>query len=317
MERFVSRTELESLLASVARRTPDPRAGIFGPASITWKINREAALFLGAGRAALLQLAHPWVAAALTQHSSLLGDPVARFQNTFRVVFTMVFGSLHQALEAARHLHKLHTHIQGELTEPVGGWPRGSHYEANEMAALRWVYATLVESAVLAYECVGHLPDAEREQYYQESKTMAALFGIPSEELPDSWDAFMEYNQEMAGAGALGVSEASRAMANALLSGAGSRIRPPRWYRALTVEWLPGRIRDDFRLQLLIPDERAAARARRWLPRLWRMLPSFLRFVGPYQEGAARISNHSANALVRISNRFWIGQSHLPFTEEP
>lgn len=71
--------------------TSDPHAGIFGPSSISWKVNRESVLFLGAGRAALLQLAHPWVAAALHQHSNLGTDPIARFHNTFRVVFTMVF----------------------------------------------------------------------------------------------------------------------------------------------------------------------------------------------------------------------------------
>ena len=32
-------------------------SGIFGPQSMSWRINREAAIFLGAGRALLLQLA--------------------------------------------------------------------------------------------------------------------------------------------------------------------------------------------------------------------------------------------------------------------
>ena len=89
-EHLVSRAELESLLAAVTAQMTDPGAGIFGPAPMTWKVNREAALFLGAGRAALLQRAHPWVATALEQHSSLLGDPIARFHNRFPIVFTMV-----------------------------------------------------------------------------------------------------------------------------------------------------------------------------------------------------------------------------------
>jgi uncharacterized protein (DUF2236 family) len=321
MERLVSRLELESLLASIAHRPEDqrrdPRAGIFGPSSVTWKINREAALFLGAGRAALLQLAHPWVATALTQHSSLLGDPIARFQNTFRIVFTMIFGSVGQAFAASRHLHTLHTGIRGEMSDTVAAWPRGSHYEANEIAALRWVFATLVASAVLAYECVGHLSDAEREQYYEESKTTAALFGIPADALPRDWAAFDEYCRAMVASDTLGVSPTARSMGHAILSGAGSWIRPPRWYRTLTVGWLPVRIRNEFGLPLSLRGERAAARARRWLPRLWKMLPPFLRFVGPYREAMARISNHSVSGFTRISNRFWIGQSHLPFTEEP
>src|SRR6266567_9363050 len=93
----VSRDESAALIAAVEHATPDPRAGIFGPNSISWKINRESALFLGAARAALLQLAHPWVATALEQHSSLMSRPIARFHSTFRIVFAMIFGSLDQA----------------------------------------------------------------------------------------------------------------------------------------------------------------------------------------------------------------------------
>ncbi|HSM78680.1 MAG TPA: oxygenase MpaB family protein, partial [Bryobacteraceae bacterium] len=83
---------------------------------MSWRINRESALFLGAGRAALLQLAHPWVVAALEKHSNLISRPIARFHNTFRIVFAMIFGSLDQAVAASRHLYTVHTYIHGEMT---------------------------------------------------------------------------------------------------------------------------------------------------------------------------------------------------------
>ena len=307
---LVSRSSLESLLASVAGSAPDPRAGIFGPASITWRINRESAVFLGAGRAALLQIAHPWVAAALSQHSTVLRDPIARFHNTFRIVYTMIYGSVPQALAASRHLHTLHTRIQGEMHEPVGRWPRGAHYEANEIAALRWVYATLVESAILALELVLPLTESDRNQYFQESKTLAALVGIPSFALPPDWPAFREYCRETIESDIIGVDPAARAMGQAVLRGAGSWIRPPRWYRALTAEWLPPRLRSQFGFT---SDEASAACARRWLPRLYPLLPPSLRFVGPYREAQARLHNRPAGVLIRGSNRFWIGQPTLPF----
>src|SRR5579859_3168384 len=132
----VSRAAIERLWALVREQTHDPRAGIFGPSSVSWRVNRESALFLGAGRAALLQLAHPWVAAALDQHSNLRNDPLARFHNTFRVVFTMIFGTLDQALAASHHLYHLHTRIKGELPASAGAYPQGAHYQANEMHAL-------------------------------------------------------------------------------------------------------------------------------------------------------------------------------------
>ena len=155
----MSPADSEALLAAVeaaalARNGADRRAGIFGPESINWKINRESALFLGAGRAALLQLAHPWVVTALEQHSNVMSRPIARFHNTFRIVFAVIFGSLDQAMAASRSLYRLHTRIQGEMPRDVAAYRRGSHYQANEIAALRWVHATLIETAVLAYECV-------------------------------------------------------------------------------------------------------------------------------------------------------------------
>ncbi len=48
------------------------------PDSMPW-VHCEAGLFLGAGRAALLQLAHPWVAQAIQDHSQVMYMPIVRF----------------------------------------------------------------------------------------------------------------------------------------------------------------------------------------------------------------------------------------------
>src|SRR5271165_3225561 len=118
--RIVSAAYLERLLGEVARSSAGTSAGLFGPDSVSWKINREAALFLAAGRATLLQLAHPWVAAAIAEHSRSLHDPIGRLHQTFRVMFTMVFGSTEQAVTAARHLHRRHDGVRGKIPEVAG-----------------------------------------------------------------------------------------------------------------------------------------------------------------------------------------------------
>ncbi len=308
----VSQADFQSLLDAIAARTADPRAGIFGPESMTWKVNRESALFLGAGRAALLQLAHPWVAVALQQHSDLMRNPLGRFHGTFRVVFSMIFGTRDQAFAAARHLYQLHTYIEGRLPDPVARFPERSHYQALEIDALRWVYATLVESAVLAYELVQPpLTPAERESYYRESKTMAALFGLPAHALPEDWAGFETYNREMAASDTLGVNDLSRHMAHRLLQGAGSWVVPPRWYRALTAMLLPDRLREAFALRYGAADQASLEHASLWLPLLYRTLPESVRFVGPYHEARARLAGHTSGPLTRLSNQFWIGQQHL------
>lgn len=314
---LVSAADLEVLLASVAREPGTSHAGIFGPDSITWKVDRESALFLGAGRAALLQLAHPWVTAALTQHSSLLSQPIARFHNTFRVVFTMIFGTQSQAFRSARRLHALHTQIRGELPEGVGRYERGTHYDANEIGALRWVFATLVDSGLMAYESVlPPLTAEEREKYYAEAKTMAALFGIPAHALPPDWETFTAYNKEMFQSNSLGANDQARMLAKNLLSGAGSWIRPPLWYRALTTYWIPERLREEFGLKFDADARRSAEGALHWLPKVYGKLPGFIRFVGPYQEAQRRLSDRTISATVHWSNRFWIGQAQMPPAKE-
>src|SRR5439155_3887213 len=131
LPRAVSEAELDHQLAITCDAAGDGRAGVFGPGSLMWQIDREAAAFLGAGRAVLLQLAHPWVAAAIARHSRVLADPIGRFHGTFNLMFTMVFGTTEQALAAARRLHDRHSQIGGELAEAAGPFAAGSRYRAN------------------------------------------------------------------------------------------------------------------------------------------------------------------------------------------
>src|ERR1700760_3867736 len=90
---IVTEEDLERQLTFLQSAAAGESAGIFGPKSVLWRVNREAAVFLGAGRALALQLAHPWVAAAVDAHSQALSDPIGRFQRTFSIVLTMTFGT--------------------------------------------------------------------------------------------------------------------------------------------------------------------------------------------------------------------------------
>src|SRR5207249_3909926 len=152
------------------------RSGIFGPQSEIWRVDREAAIFLGAGRALLLQLAHPWVAAAIAQHSHTLADPIGRFHRTFGIVFNLVFGDLEHSLAAARQLHRRHSAISGTLRSAAGPYDAGSGYFANSLPALRWVWATLTDTALVAYQLVTSAPSPHvRDQYYADNQRLAAL----------------------------------------------------------------------------------------------------------------------------------------------
>jgi uncharacterized protein (DUF2236 family) len=309
----VSAAEFERSLELVRASAAGAREGVFGPASMTWRVDREAAVFLGAGRALLLQLAHPWVAAAVADQSRVFADPVGRFHRTFGVTFTMVFGSLDQALAVARKLYQRHEAVTGVLPQSAGPFVAGASYHANEVAALRWVHATLVETALLAHDLVlPKLSDSERERYWSEVRLYAALFGIPPDSLPPDWASFVAYSDGMAASDVLTVSPAARDIAQQIFSGRVTGIRPPLWYRALTAELLPERLREAFELPLGEAERRSAARAVGWMRRIYPSLPQRLRIVGPCQEAEERLKGRDRPSLAtRGLNRLWIGRPSM------
>ncbi len=309
----VTEDDLERELAMVRAAAAERAGGVFGPDSMVWRIDREAATFLAAGRALLLQLSHPWVAAAIAGHSKSLADPIGRFHRTFGLVFTMVFGTTDEAVAAARRLYRRHAMIAGVLAESAGRFPAGSAYCANDLAALRWVFATLADSAIVAFELV-HPPLSvtEREHYYAEFRRFASFFGIPQTALPQSWPAFADYVEQMLASDTLAVGSAARAIAPKLFAGAGTWLRSPSWYRALTASLLPGRLRDEFALRWGTAEERTANRALALLRFVYPRIPASLRYVGPYREACARLAGDIRPAiLTRLLNRFWIGRNSI------
>jgi uncharacterized protein (DUF2236 family) len=309
----VDEAALERALEALRATAPGAEIGLFGPRSLMWRVDREAAIFLGAGRALLLQLAHPWVAAGIADHSVSLADPIGRFHRTFGIVFTMVFGTVDQALAAARRLHRRHAGINGVLKEDAGRFAAGSRYAANDLAALAWVHATLIETALLAQDLVRPpLNPAERERYYAETRNFARLFGIPPEALPACWADFAAFVEATVASDTLTVSKTAQEIARQIFSGAGSSLRMPAWYRAVTAMLLPPRLREPFGFAYGESERRLAERAVAWLRRVYPLLPGALRFVGPYQEAERRLAGRPPGTAAALANRFWIGAIKMP-----
>jgi uncharacterized protein (DUF2236 family) len=311
---LVSAESLEYELSRMRTAAAGSLSGVFGPRSVTWQIDRESAIFLGAGRALLLQLAHPWVAAAIAQHSDTFANPVRRFHRTFSAMFSMVFGTLDQSISTARRLHRRHTAIKGRLRFPAGPFPAGSPYCANAISALRWVHATLIETALVAYELMlPPLTPQRREQYYRESRLFAALFGIPNEALPDDWIAFSAYTQAMAHSDQLVVTDQTRTMARRLIAGADLWLPVPASYQDITAALLPLPIREAFGFPRSAARQQDVRRLIAHICRFYSLLPTRLRYVGPYQEAEQRLAGKArADVVTRVCNRFWIGRAELP-----
>ncbi|MEP7120256.1 MAG: oxygenase MpaB family protein [Byssovorax sp.] len=288
---IVTQSQLERRIAEISAGVKDPRAGLFGPGSMTWRISRESIVFLGAGRAALLQLAHPYVAHGIEQHSATRADPVGRFNRTFLHVYGMIFGDLESAVTAARRVRKVHDRIHGVIDEDVGRYPRGHRYTAHDEPALLWVFATLTETSVMAYELgVGRLSAAEKDAYYQEIKLFAGLFGIAEAAMPPDWPAFKRYCEETMACDAVAVGRPARETARFLLTPPRGVLGPfMRSYAALTTGLLPPRLREAFGLAFGPAEEASFRRTLRAVELGWPLLPDRLRWVPDYVEARRRI----------------------------
>jgi uncharacterized protein (DUF2236 family) len=294
---LVSRTQLDTRVTEACAHVVDPNVGLFGPSSKLWEVNREAIVFLGAGRASLLQLAHPWVAYGVEHHSLTRSDPYGRFQRTFKQVFAMIYGDLDAVRRAAREVHAIHNHIVGTMPMQVGRYRTDSRYRANTPHALFWVHATLFDTAVWCFEnVVRPLSIAEKNRYYEDTKRFALLFGIPDAVIPKTWDDFQRYMTRALESDMLDVAPAARDMAGFLFAPTVPRLASPivdvigPRYAELTAWLMPERLSRGFGL----------SRGGRLGKLRFDATLGALRAVHPRLPDRARFLPHYLNAMRRV-----------------
>jgi len=288
------RASLDAVEADVAHL---PAAhGVHGPGTISWEVSREVILFLGGGCASLLQLAHPYVAHAIEEHSATRSDPVGRFNRTFQHVYAMVLGDRESALRSARRVRAIHEAVRGEIDEDVGRFREGHPYLANDADALLWVHATLTHTSIQVYEAtVRELTAEERDRYWEESKRFAWLFGIPDAILPRDWKDFERYWWRTLESDVLAVGAPAREIGTFLLTPPNRASTPLlRWYRLMTAGLLPERLRAPFGLRFGAFDRRLFDASHRTLRATYPQLPRRLRDVPAFVEAERRLRGEEA-----------------------
>jgi uncharacterized protein (DUF2236 family) len=257
--------------------------GLFGPDSVTWRVNREGVLLLGGGTALILQLSHPLVAAGVAEHSNYRDEPWARLYRTLDMTTKIMFGPTALAEDTARKLRHVHGLIRGETTEAAGRFPAGTKYDARTPELLMWVHATLVHVGLDVYRrYVGPLPIGDQQRYYEEQKLAGEKFGIPREKQPETFADFNDYFDAM-------LEGDDTAVTSALLDVVDATLHPPlpRVARPLvealnlaTIGLLPASLRAELglpwgpaRRRLFDASRVVLSRSLPVLPRLFREFP--------------------------------------------
>jgi uncharacterized protein (DUF2236 family) len=259
-------------------------SGLFGPGSVTWRVNREGALLIGGGAAAILQVAHPLVAAGVGEHSRYREDPFGRLQRTLDLTTKITFGSTETAFKGKRAIEMAHKRVHGELPWDAGRFPAGTPYNANDSVLQMWVHATLVATSLEVYKrWIGPLTITDQRRFYDEQKTMGEMFGVPIEMQPPTLADFFDYYDEMLASDQLASTPVLHEVTESILQPeiplhgrplsdaiklATAYLMTPRWRKELGLPWGPNRER------LLDASRFVFRRALPLLPRVAREFPA-------------------------------------------
>lgn len=245
-----------------------------------WRVNREAAVTLAGTCAILMQFAHPGVAAGVRDHSQFETDPTGRLRRTFDLTLAWVFGDREQALDAARTVNRRHDTVQGP------------GYSAKDPDLLLWVQATLVYSAIRGYRSfVGPLSAVEADGYYQDTKTIGTLLGIPPSIYPSTLDRLREYLHAQIADGIVHVGDDARRM--------GDMVLQPRFpgvprvaftpLKTITAGLLPATLREQYGFRWNRGDRLIFATCNRVLPYVLRVTPAAFRYLPPARHAYRRL----------------------------
>jgi uncharacterized protein (DUF2236 family) len=144
----------------------------------------------------------------------------------------------------------MHRKVRGRLRQPVGRFPAGTEYRADDPELLMWVLFTLVDSGLVVYRTyVGELSRDDEAAYWRDYRTVGRLFGLRADEMPRTLADLDDYRRAMLEGDTLVVTEWARERARAIV------LDPPVPLAArplvetanfVTIALLPDQIREQY-----------------------------------------------------------------------
>jgi uncharacterized protein (DUF2236 family) len=207
----------------------------------------DGVLIAGGARAILLQVADPVVAAGVARHSDFAHRPVERLRNTLTFAYAVVLGTPEDRAAVVANVRRRHMPVDRATDEQLQ----------------LWVAATLYDSAAkVHYRVFGGTPDVLADELYADYARLGTTLEMPQKLWPPGRLAFADYfDQRMT---ELNITDDARAIAHDLFA----PVTAPWWLRAglplarlLTIDLLPGSLRDAYGFEWTARIER---RANRW-----------------------------------------------------
>lgn len=276
--------------AWVRARCEDPSLGLFGPESLAWTLVREPAYLLGGVAAVLLQMAHPAVVAGVSTYSTFQTDLLGRIRRTSQALYSLVFGTLDDALGTSRRMHNIHARVKGVIDEPGSPW-HGRSYRANEQDLLAWVSMTAALAGRGAFEAfVRPIEASERARDWEDLRRGTVVSGVDPDTLPATREDFIaRFHQIAETSPDLYVGDKARAVARVLFE---TPFSKGIFDRITTTALLPPRLRAMYGLPWGATEQRAFDRRRRGFKLVRALAPAHLRYVPAWHQAQRRVAAH-------------------------
>jgi uncharacterized protein (DUF2236 family) len=232
-------------------------SGLFPDTAIIRRVHRERAVALSGPRALLMQAAHPLAVSGLLAHSAALDEPYERLSRTAEVINTIIFGERREANRLTARVRAMHARVRGRLPRPVGPYPAGTPYRANDPELLMWVLFTVADSALEVYRrYVGPLKPDEQARFWHDYRLVGELFGLCPPDMPADLEELAAYRRSMLDGNRLHVGDWARERAREIV------FEPPVPWAArplveavnfVTIELLPAPLRSAYGFAALPP----------------------------------------------------------------
>jgi uncharacterized protein (DUF2236 family) len=218
-------------------------------------------------RSLMLQSLHAVSLAGLLKDTSGMRDPEARARRTQLAMETIYWGTWDEARQITDRIHRIHTHIKGEVGPTGGSVPANTRYDALDERLQQWIIASIIDSGIAVYELFqGRLTEVEKDQFVREYATVASLFRVPASHQWTSYRQFQSYMDSMyATLGQTGgdpyaqleITAENRELVLKLVMDPGNAlVDVPQWHRAVNAV-LPPHVREAFGLTCTTIDAQA------------------------------------------------------------
>lgn len=171
--------------------------------SLLRRVHEQKAVGLMYGQRALcVGAVKPLNYVGTSEHTANKLTPFKRLAHTAVMFEAVFFAPRAEADRVLQSVQRMHERVQGTLPQDAGAhYPAGTPYSAFDPQLMLWTVAVIADSAEWFYDhLVRPLRNCEREALWQDYLRFGELFGMPTDQAPQSHPEFRDwYERQLSG----------------------------------------------------------------------------------------------------------------------